>query len=452
MAMEKMTIGEITTACSGRFVGEPDRCEYWIDDITIDSRKALPGGLFIAVKGERLDGHDYVDDAYGHGAACVVSEVPLDRTPYILVKSTFAALKDIAAYYRAKMAVRVIAVTGSVGKTTAKEMIAGVLAQKYDVLKTQGNFNNEFGLPQTIFSIAAHHDVAVLEMGMSGFGEIHNLSRVAQPDVAVIMNIGESHIGNLGSRDGIFAAKCEMFDFMSEGALVVLNGDDDKLITLRDGIKVFFGRDARCDARLVRIISADMSGTAFEADIFGEMLTLFVPKPGEYLIYPALAAAAIGKKMGLTGDMIRRGIESFVPVGMRMDIIDTGRITIVNDAYNACMQSILAGAETLRHAPERKVAIIGDILELGEFGPDIHFETGRRVGQLGLDLIICVGSLAAHMCEGAQETSDGTVVYYPTQEALFDHIGGLIADGDTVFVKASRGMHFENIVERLETL
>ena len=448
--MEKMTIGEIADACGGKFVGKPEKSQWLINDMTIDSRKASPGGLFIAVKGERLDGHDYIDDAYGNGAACTVSELPLERTPYILVKSTFAALGDIAAYYRTKMPAKVVAVTGSVGKTTAKEMIAGVLAQKYDVLKTQGNFNNEFGLPQTIFGIEAHHEMAVVEMGMSAFGEIHNLSRMARPDVGVIMNIGESHIGNLGSRDGIFAAKCELFDFMSEDALVVLNGDDDRLITLRDGKKIFFGRDARCDARLVRIISADMSGTAFVTDVLGETLELFVPKPGEYLIYPALAAAVIGKKMGLTGDQIKRGIEGFVPVGMRMDIIQTDRITIVNDAYNACMQSILAGAETLRHAPGRKVAIIGDILELGEFGPDIHFETGRRVGQLGPDLIICVGSLAAHMCEGAKETSGGTVVYYPTQDALFDHIDDLIADGDTVFVKASRGMHFENIVEKLK--
>jgi UDP-N-acetylmuramoyl-tripeptide--D-alanyl-D-alanine ligase len=450
--MEKMTIGEIAAACGGRLIGKPEQQEYWIDTVTIDSRKALPGSLFIAVKGERLDGHDYIDDAYGNGAACAVSEIPLERTPYILVKSTIAALGDMAAYYRSKMPARVVAITGSVGKTTAKEMIAGVLAQKYNVLKTQGNFNNEFGLPQTVFTIEAHHDVAVLEMGMSGFGEIHNLSRIAQPDVGVIMNIGESHIGNLGSRDGIFRAKCELFDFMSKDALIVLNGDDDKLVTLRDGRKVFFGRDAQCDARLVRIIRADMGGTAFVADVLGETMELFVPKPGEYLIYPALAAAAIGKKMGLTAEMIRCGIESFVPVGMRMHMIRTARITIVNDAYNACMQSILAGAETLRHAPGRKVAIIGDILELGEFGPDIHFETGRRIGALGLDLVICVGTLAAHMCEGAKETSGGAVAYYPTQDALFSDIRDLIADGDTVFVKASRGMQFENIVHKLETL
>ena len=450
--MQKMTLREIADACGGQFVGDAALLDDFAHDIKIDSRAVKQGDLFIAVKGERLDGHDYIDSACENGSVCVITEKRIDHAPYILVASTFAALKDIAESYRVKMGTKVVAITGSVGKTTAKEMIALVLAQKFDVMKTEGNFNNEFGLPQTIFRIEPHHDVAVVEMGMSGFGEIRNLSRIAKPDVAVIMNIGESHIGNLGSRDGIFAAKCEIFEHCRSGALAVLNGDDDKLVTLeRDGA-VFFGKGSSNDVSVRQIIKADMRGTELVADVFGEAMTLFIPKPGEYLIYPALAAVAIGKRMGLTAAQIRRGIADFVPVGMRMDVIDTGRITIINDAYNACKQSMLAGAGTLKFADGRKVAILGDILELGEFGADIHFETGRLMGSLGLDLIICVGKLARHIADGAEETSAGVVRYFETQEALFEQLDALITVGDTVFVKASRGMKFENIVEKLRTL
>ena len=232
----------------------------------------------------------------------------------------------------------------------------------------------------------------------------------------------------------------------------MLSGDDDKLITLEREGAVFFGKGAHNDVSAEKIIRADMHGTEFIAECMGEKIPLFIPKPGGYLIYPALATAAVGKKMGLSNEQIQRGVADFVPVGMRMAVIDTGRITIVNDAYNACKQSMLAGAETLKYAPGRTVAIVGDILELGDFGPDIHFETGRLLGALGIDLILCVGSLARHIADGAEETSAGDVRYYPAQDALFDELGALITDGDTVFVKASRGMKFENIVEKLKGL
>lgn len=449
--MQRMTINEIALACGGKLMGERGEQERVVSDIKIDSRKVTAGNLFIAIKGERFDGHDFIDLAYENGATCVISEKPIEKSPYILVTSTFYALKDIAEYYRSKLNVKVVAITGSVGKTTAKEMISSVLSQKYNVLKTQGNFNNEYGLPQTIFNIEETHDIAVLEMGMNSFGEIHNLSKIARPDVCVIMNIGESHIGNLGSRDGIFKAKCEIFDFMKDNALVVLNGDDDKLITLLDGSQIFFGMDEENDVSVAKVVSADMRGTKLTADCMGEQMELFIPKPGEYLIYPALAAAAIGKNLGLAHEQIQHGIKSFVPVDMRMDIQQTEKITIINDVYNACKQSMLAGAGALRHAKGRTVAIIGDILELGDFAQSIHHETGAELGKMDIDEIICVGELAKHMYEGAKETTRGNVYYYPTQKALFEKLDELILQGDTVFVKASRGMKFENIVNRLKT-
>lgn len=449
--MRRMTLGEIASACGGRLSDAADAAQT-VCDIKIDSRKVQSGDLFIAIKGERFDGNDFLDDAYQNGAVCAVCERPAGDKPYILVESTFAALKDIAAYYRSMMDVKVVAVTGSVGKTTAKEMLYAVLSQKYDVLKTQGNFNNEYGLPQTMFRIEEHHDVAVIEMGMSGFGEISELSRIAKPDAAVIMNIGESHIGNLGSRDGIFQAKCEIFDYMNEDAPAVLNGDDDKLVTMKRRSTVFFGKGKHNDVSLREITHTDMRGTRLIADCFGETLELFIPKPGAYLVYPALAAAAIGKKLGLTNAQITDGVAQFVPVGMRMDVRETDKLTIINDVYNASRQSMRAGAQTLAFAKGRKVAIIGDILELGEYGRNIHTKTGEEMGALGIDLIICVGELAQYMAEGARRTSSGDVQYFPAQEALLGELNKWIRTGDTVFVKASRGMHFENISQRLETL
>lgn len=450
--MQSMTLNEVAKSCGGKVIGVDTDCDVSISEIKIDSRKVQPGELFVAVIGENNDGHDYIDSAFKNGAVCVVSEKRLDNKPHILVESTFTALKDIAEYYRSLFDIKVIGITGSVGKTTAKEMLASVLAQEYRVLKTEGNFNNEFGLPQMVFKIEKEHDIAVLEMGMSEFGEISRLSKVARPDAALIINIGESHIGNLGSRDNIFKAKCEIFEYMKEGGLVVLNGDDDKLSTLLSMNPVFFGKNSKNDVSLKKILSADIDGTRIIADVFGENLELFIPSPGEYMIYPVLAAVAFGAKFGLTLQQIANGVEGYVPVSQRMNIERTDKLTIIDDAYNASRQSIVAGAETLKYAGGRSIAIVGDVLELGEFGKDIHFQTGRELSELGIDVIVCVGELAKYTWQGAGGETDDNVYYFSTKQELFEKIDDIIKMGDTVFVKASRGMHFEDIVEKLKEL
>ena len=450
--MQSLTINEIAQSCGGKVYGPLSLGDQSVTDIKIDSRQVQPGELFIAVKGENTDGHFYIDKALENGAVCVVSEKPMGDKPHILVESTFTALKDIAEYYRSLFDIKVVAITGSVGKTTAKEMVASVLSQKFSVLKTKGNFNNEFGLPQTIFKIEEHHDIAVLELGMSEAGEMRRLSKAAKPDVVLIINIGESHIGNLGSRENIFRAKCEIFEYMSDDAVVVLNGDDDKLSTIDNKGAMFFGRNKSNDVKLKEILSADMKGTRITADCFGQQLELFIPKPGEYMIYPALAAAAIGAKFGLTPQQISEGIESYLPVSQRMDIVETDSITIIDDVYNASRQSILAGAQTMKFAKGRSVAIVGDVLELGEYAEDIHIKIGEGLARLEIDVIICVGEGAKHTWEGASGKSKGSVYYYGSKQDLFSKLPELIEKGDTVFVKASRGMHFEEIVEKLKEL
>ncbi len=450
--MQRLTINEIAKSCGGKVFGPPSLGDQSVTDIKIDSRQVQPGELFVAVKGENTDGHFYIDKALDNGAVCVVCEKPLGDKPHILVESTFAALKDIAEYYRGLFDIKVIAITGSVGKTTAKEMVASVLSQKYSVLKTEGNFNNEFGLPQTIFKIEKHHDIAVLELGMSEAGEMKRLSKVAKPDVVLMINIGESHIGNLGSRENIFRAKCEIFEYMSDDAVVVLNGDDDKLSMIDTKGAIFFGRNKSNDVKLKEILSEDMNGTRLTADCFGQQIELFIPKPGEYMIYPALAAAAMGARFGLTPQQISAGVESYLPVSQRMDIVETDSITIIDDVYNASRQSILAGAQTMKFAKGRSVAIVGDVLELGEYAEDIHFKIGEGLAKLGIDVIICVGKDSKHAWEGASGISKASVHYYASKQDLLSKMPELIKKGDTVFVKASRGMHFEEIVDKLKKL
>ena len=448
--MESMTIREIMKACDGEFIGGENIFEETINHITIDSRTVEHGSLYIPVIGENNDGHIYIDSAFKSGALCCLSEIDV-KYPHIKVGSTFKALKDIAEYYRCLFDIKVIAITGSVGKTTAKDMIYSILSQKYSVLKTMGNFNNEFGLPQTLFNLNKTHDIAVLEMGMNSFGEISRLSKTARPDVCVILNIGVSHIGRLGSKDGILKAKSEIFDYVKKDAKVYLNGDDDKLITLKDNniSPIYFGAGEENHAKLKKIIKADIKGTEFTCDYKNEEIKLKIYYPGEYLISSALAGVAIGKDFGLTADQIEKGIAEFSPSNMRMEITQTSKIMILDDTYNACPESILAGVEVLEHAQGRKVAIIGDILELDEFAQKIHYETGQKIAKKKVDLIICTGELSEDMYKGAEKTIGDRAIYFKTQEEMINSLKDIIIKGDTVYIKASRGLKLEKTVEFL---
>jgi len=350
----------------------------------------------------------------------------------------------------------VIGITGSVGKTTIKEMVYHVLSSKYSVLKTRGNLNNEFGLPQVVFDLNLKHDVAVLEMGMNNFGEISRLSKVARPDIAVISNIGEAHIGNLGSRDGILKAKCEIFDYMNKDGLVFLNGDDDKLVSLKgsDLNTVFFGINKSNDIYVEQILGADENGTRLIAGYYDEQIEIYIPKAGEYMIYPALVALGIAKSLSLTNEQIVNGIGSYEGVGSRNKIIKTERLTIVDDVYNACKASIIAGVNTLKDMKTdgKKVAIIGDVFELGEFSEKIHFEIGQALTHLDVDIVICVGKDAYFIDKAIRLESDKKSMHYESQDEMLLELASFIDDDDIVYVKASRGMAFENTVSYLENL
>ncbi len=449
--MEPMTLAEIAAACNGTLIGA-ENTSLPVTSITIDSRKASEGSLYIPVKGETHDGHVFIKSAFENGAACTLSE---HDEPYchIKVESTFQALKDIAEYYRSKFDVTVIGITGSVGKTTAKDMIAAVLNEQLNVLKTEGNFNNEFGLPQMLFRLNRSHDAAVLEMGMNSFGEISRLSKTARPDIAVIINIGVSHIGRLGSRDGILKAKSEIFDYLKSDGKVYLYGGDDKLITLKNSRyqPVYFGEDAHNQARVKEIIRADITGTELTAEYKDESYHLHIPYPGTHLIPSALAAVAIAHDLGLKRSAIEAGVKAFAPSKMRMDIINTENIVILNDVYNACPESIMAALRVLAYGKGRKVAILGDILELDDHAERIHHETGKSAAKTDTDLIICCGTLSKDMYKGAKSVIGDRAIYFETQDEMLENLELLIQKGDTVLVKASRGLAFEHTVAFLKT-
>jgi len=455
----KLSIDKVVSAVSGTIIRETDT-PIVIHGVSIDSREDQAGKLFVALKGERFDGHGFVQAAFAAGTAAVLVEQDMEldtlSVPHgavIRVASTHQALKDLAAYYIRTLSVKVVGITGSAGKTTTKDMVFSVLSQKYRTLKTEGNFNNEIGLPLTVFRLEPHHEYAVMEMGMNHAGEIDRLSKIAPPDIAIITNIGLAHIENLGSRDGIFAAKSEILGNLKQNGIAVLNGNDDKLQTLQGKLKqhiCYFGTTPECEVRATEIASNGLESTESTVKI-GETpsFKLKVNLPGKHIAMNALAAVAVGHIAGVSVEDIKRGIESFEPTKMRLDIFRQGDITIINDVYNASPDSmkgaldILAGAD----AGSRKVCILGDMLELGDFTKQLHEEVAQYACDKGIDLIVLAGERFNYGYNAVKEHC--AVRYYVDQQACLKYIDEILKPGDIVLVKAARSMGFEQTVKHL---
>lgn len=451
--MKHMSLSEITTACGGTYYGDKSLLSKEVSGVAIDSRKIEPDYLFIPIKGARVDGHTFIPQVMESGALCCLSETILENAdhPYILVESCKAALKAIAEHYRTALGIKVVGITGSVGKTSTKEMIASVLSKKYKVLKTEGNFNNEIGLPLTIFNIREEHEIAVLEMGISNFGEMHRLAKMARPDIFVMTNIGCCHLENLGDRDGILKAKSEIFDFIKEDALIVLNGDDDKLATLTEvnGIEpLFFGLSSHEDGYATDVVSHSLKGISCNLHIAGEAFPVFIPLPGQHMVYNALAGALIGRRLGLTTDEIKSGIEALTPVSGRNNMIETDRFLLIDDCYNANPVSTRASLDVLSGADSRRVAILGDMFELGPDEAKLHYEVGVYAGEKKIDLLIGIGELSRNTVEGAKGAIEA--IHFATKEDFLQKAPELLQTGDTILLKASHGMEFPELVEKLQ--
>lgn len=453
--MKNITLGQIAQACKGRYVGPDNLLSQKISGVTIDSRKVKEGYVFVAIVGERSDGHDFAESAVQNGALCCISEKELpENVPYILVKSSAAALQDAARYYRSTLDIKIVGITGSVGKTSTKEMVSSVVSQKYATLKTEGNYNNELGLPLTIFNIEDYHRVAVLEMGISDFGEMNLLAGIAKPDICVITNIGLCHLETLKSRDGILKAKSEIFDFITPDAGIVLNGDDDKLVNITDikGIRPYtFGIDnTGADIVATDIENKGLEGVSCELS-FGDTVTkVNIPIPGKHMVYNAMAGFLVGKLLGLTEQEIVNGIASLTPVTGRNNIINTGKIIVIDDCYNANPVSMKASIDVLDDARGRRVCILGDMFELGENEAELHRSVGEHLAQKNIEVLICVGALSANIAAAAAKNQNMQVIHFDTREELLANLKNIVKQGDNVLVKASHGMGFDEVVKELQ--
>lgn len=531
------TIGEIAAACGGTLVLRGTiSTDRQVSSVTIDSRQVTEEGVFLATVGERVDGHRFISSVFAQGAALAVTQKTPEQAEadtgvsseswgsYLLVENTLQALKDMAEYYRRKLSIPVVGITGSVGKTSTKEFIAGVLSEKYQVLKTDGNYNNEIGVPLTLLRIRREHTAAVVEMGISDFGEMHRLSKMARPDICVITNIGQSHLENLKTRDGILKAKSEIFDFMAEDGQVCLYGGDDKLATLTEirGRKPHFfgwgenpleevtvgevvshglwGSDAVLtmrrrgsggsditfrrrgsgepditsasaqpeDAVLAEAQSAAESSVEMQSEDVAlaetqttesgsavEKIEIHVPLPGRHMVLNSAAAACVAGLLGLTPEQIGAGIRKIRPVNGRNNLIRLREYTLIDDCYNANPASMKAAIDLLAMADTMKVAILGDMFELGENSHALHGEIGAYAAAAGIDRIYCVGKEAVYMYRAAcgQTASAAQALYFPTKEellrALESGLAQYVPRGSTVLVKASHGMEFTEIVERV---
>ena len=447
--MTPCTAREICAAVGGTLLqdsGAP------VTGVTTDSRAVQPGQLFIPLVGERFDGHAYIAKALDGGAAgCLTAAAPETLLPgklYIQVADTRLALKALASWYRNKFDLPVVQVTGSAGKTTTKEMIASVLSQRYNTLRTEGNFNNDIGAPLTLLRLMPEHQAAVIETGMNHFGEIRYLGEMVRPDIAVITNVGDAHIENLGNtRQGILRAKCEIFENLAPEGIAVLNGDDELLntVTLPQTI-LRCGVGDGCGVRVTDIDDRGLEGVACTVTIEGEHYRLTTSAPGRYMIYPMAMAAAIGRRLGLTGEEIAAGVAAYTTVGSRMHLIRLpGERLVIDDCYNANPQSMAEGLRMLAASPARnRVAVLGDMGELGQLTAQAHRDMGALTRRLGLTAV-AVGEKMHALTE-----TDPQAQWFATVEEAMPAIRQLFTPGTAVLVKASHAMHFERIVKELE--
>jgi len=456
--MKNITLRKLQSVTNGRLFNAGQYLDVEISAIVADSRKVKDGCLFICIEGEKVDGHNYAKIVVENGALAVLAEKKLEDFdyPYLLVDSTFEATKAIAEFYRKNLDAKFIGVTGSVGKTSTKEFIADVLCKKYRVQKTQGNLNNEWGVPFTIFSIKESTEIAVVEMGINHFGEMRRLAKMVRPDVVVMTNIGQSHLEFLESRDGILRAKSEIFEYISEDGMIILNGDDDKLRTIESikGIKPqFFGFDRDCSVYADKVSVDGINGSSFDIvmrENGGKMaIGIKMPVPGRQMIYNALAAYLVGINFDISPLLIKRALDNLGTMAGRNNIIRTQYLTIIDDCYNASPVSMETSIDVLKLSEGRKVAILGDMFELGENSPKFHYQVGQYVVSSDIDVVICVGELSEMTYKGAK-LGNNDVYYFKSVNECIENLPRIIKMDDNILVKASHGMNFVKIVDYLK--
>lgn len=458
-----------------------------VTGVVIDSRQAVPGSLFVALPGEQTDGHLYIQDAFARGAVAALAQyVPQAPPPRsssglreeergiftivdvknpsavvnlgdplpvcILVENTLAALQGLAAGWRQRFDLRVVGITGSVGKSTTKEAIAAVLAERYALLKSEGSFNNEIGLPLTLLRLTPEHRYAVLEMGTYGPGEITRLAEIARPQIGVVTNVGPVHLERMGTLERIAEAKSELPAALPADGLAILNGDDERVRAMAGRTQArafFYGLTPGLDLWADRVESMGLEGIRFCFHYGGQVVEAALPLVGRHSVYTALSAASVGLAAGLSWDEILSGLRKVTRIRLIAQPGPNGS-TLLDDTYNASPGSMLAALDLLSELPGRKIAVLGPMLELGSYEVEGHRRVGRRVAEVA-DLLIAVGRLGSLIADGAQDGGMSPERIFRVEEnaQAVERLHALIEPGDVVLIKGSRGARMEQIVRAL---
>lgn len=440
--MAKFTIQELLSATGGTLVAPPDFGDSVVDGLTIDTRVLTPGMAYVAIRGGVFDGHRFIPDAMEKGAVLSISDTDV-ASPHIRVDNTVLAYQNIAKMHRERFDIPVVCITGSVGKTTTKEMVKAVLETTFRTHATVGNLNNQTGVPTTVLAMTDTDQVSVMELGTNHFGEIDAIARVAQPTICLFTNIGEAHIEFFGSREGIFRGKTEMLKHMRPGGTVIANGDDDLLRTIPGAIT--YGLSNTAQVRAIDLEENGLSGVSFTAELFGKRLPVTLHVAGKHMVQNALAALTVAHLLHVPDDAALTALRAFQPGAGRSDVIRTNQFTIIDGSYNCNPTSMESALDVLKTAKGRTVCIFGDMLELGENAPAYHKRIGDYARACEIDRMLTVGALAKNAAF-AQEDA------YETVDALLSALPSILEDGDTILVKASFGMHLKVVVDAIKNM
>jgi UDP-N-acetylmuramoyl-tripeptide--D-alanyl-D-alanine ligase len=455
--LESITLDFIVNAVNGSLQGQCK--ENLIKEVCTDTRKISEGCLFIALKGEKYDGHDFIVEAFKKGAAAVISEKHITHPDgaVITVESTKTALLKLACAYRQNFNIPVVGITGSVGKTSTKEMVYAALSCKYKTHKNEGNLNNEIGMPMSAFGLDKSFKAAIFEMGMSNFGEISRLTQVAKPSVGIITNIGISHIEKLGTQQGILKAKLEILDGMDENSILILNGDDkllfDKIPEIKHKIITYGINNTECNVVGKNIKQQDYS-TSFDIEYQHTNTQTVIPTLGVHNAYNALAAFAAGIHIGMAPREVSEGLAAYKTYGMRQKFVNYKGVTIIEDCYNASPDSMNAAFDVLMAIKNdgAKFAVLADMLELGNHTEQSHINVGKAAAKKGVDILLAYGDNAKHYCEGftiENPNKSANCLYFKDKQELAEFIRNIMNSGDTLLFKGSRGMKLEEVLAKL---
>jgi UDP-N-acetylmuramoyl-tripeptide--D-alanyl-D-alanine ligase len=463
--LEPVSVGTIVQWTQGKLIS--DTWQSSVKGVSTDTRTIKSGDLFVPIKGENFDGHNFLNDAIQKGAAGVFIEtgrvapqLPNEQYFVIQVKDAKRAIGDFAKAYRARFNIPVIAITGSNGKTTVKEMVASILCQRYTVLKNEGNLNNDIGLPLTLFRLGKEHQVAVIELGMNALGEIRRLTEISQPSIGVVTNVAEAHLEFFKSLDEIATAKAELVESLSEKHIVVLNADDFRVAPLAKLTKakvITFGIENKADFQATAVsFNQEKLGIEFQLITPQGKKSVFIPIIGTHHVYNALAASATAWNLIPDLELIAQGLENTKPAKMRMELVEINGIKVINDAYNSNPKSMQAALQTLAEFKTigRKIAVLGTMRELGEIAIAAHQQIGTMVASLNLDFLVTVGELGHQIASGAKRAgmNPANVREFESNQAIAEFLVGIIKPGDLILIKASRKIKLDGLVSDLQKL